>query len=183
MMFDGLADARGYIFIPDEPPASVEALNARYEKLVAGCSPDGTELWRNWVIRDRESDTLVGYTQATIRDRLAFIAYQVFPAHGYRASRPLRFEQRSTNCSEKTRSTRSARWSTHGTLRRSGFSKSWAFFAQGRYLTPTTTRGAPATNTSSFCIELSGRLQRPRHSEFPDDLEVRDRARSLNRGS
>ena len=78
-MFEGLADPAGYIFLPDDPPVSVEALRSRYDRQLIGGSPDGTETWLNWVVRNRENDALVGYTQATVRDRIADIGYHVFP--------------------------------------------------------------------------------------------------------
>lgn len=78
-MFAGLADAAGYVFLPEDPPESPEALRTRYEQLCAGVSPDGEEVWRNWVVRSCDAGTLVGYTQATIRDRRALLGYHIFP--------------------------------------------------------------------------------------------------------
>ncbi|WP_245641745.1 GNAT family N-acetyltransferase [Nonomuraea candida] len=53
-------------------PLGPEELRARYERLVAG--PPG---WRNWVIRLRAEDRLVGYVQATIEGRTAEIAWVI----------------------------------------------------------------------------------------------------------
>ncbi len=78
-MFEGLADPAGYLFLPGDPPASIEALRSRYDRLVVGRSLDGAETWLNWVVRDRENDALIGYTQATIRVRRAEVAYHIFP--------------------------------------------------------------------------------------------------------
>ena len=80
-MFEGLADPAGYVFLPDDPPRSIEDLQSRIDRQVIGRSPDGAETWLNWVIRDRENNALVGYTQATIRDRSADIGYHVFPTY------------------------------------------------------------------------------------------------------
>jgi RimJ/RimL family protein N-acetyltransferase len=80
-MFAGLSDPRAYAFIPDEPPSDVDALRARYAVLARGGSRDGSELWLNWVIRRRADGALLGYTQATVRDGTAQVAYLVFPPH------------------------------------------------------------------------------------------------------
>src|SRR4051812_24533721 len=57
-------------------PATLEALRARYERLVAG-SPDPTVSWCNWVLRLREDGTLVGTVQATVVGDVAEIAWVV----------------------------------------------------------------------------------------------------------
>ena len=73
-------------------PASVDALWQRYQWQSVGRSPDGSEGWLNWVVRDRRSGTAVGTVQATLsRDdgRLAAeLAWVVATAHqrrGYAA--------------------------------------------------------------------------------------------------
>jgi RimJ/RimL family protein N-acetyltransferase len=48
-------------------PASAERLRARFTRQVAGRSPDGRDLWLNWVVRLRESGAAVGTMQATVR--------------------------------------------------------------------------------------------------------------------
>ncbi|MFC4010156.1 GNAT family N-acetyltransferase [Nonomuraea purpurea] len=53
-------------------PLTPEELRARYERLVAG--PPG---WRNWVVRVREEDRLVGYVQATIDGEVAEVAWVI----------------------------------------------------------------------------------------------------------
>lgn len=80
-MFAGLSDARAYAYIPDTPPESVAALAADYAELEAGLSPDGKEIWLNWVLKRLEHSDFAGYVQATIlRDEAALvIAYHVFP--------------------------------------------------------------------------------------------------------
>jgi RimJ/RimL family protein N-acetyltransferase/predicted N-acetyltransferase YhbS len=62
-----LADERLYSFIGGRPP-SLNELRARYERLAAGRSADGTEEWHNWIIRRRPDGRAVGTAQATIRD-------------------------------------------------------------------------------------------------------------------
>lgn len=65
-------------FLDAAPPASVEALRERYRFLEARGSPDGTQRWWNWVIRDGEA--AVGFVQATVFEpERAWIAYVVDP--------------------------------------------------------------------------------------------------------
>ena len=64
------------------PPASVEWLRARYEKLETRRSADGSEQWLNWVIR-MTGTGLIGYVQATLHaDGSAAIAYEMSSAGG-----------------------------------------------------------------------------------------------------
>ena len=62
------------------PPASMEWLRARYEKLETRRSADGSEQWLNWVIRMTGAG-LIGYVQATLHaDGSAAIAYEMSSA-------------------------------------------------------------------------------------------------------
>jgi [ribosomal protein S5]-alanine N-acetyltransferase len=80
-LFAPLSDARLYTHIPQEPPASLQALRERLAWLSARRSPKGDELWLNWVICDAHSGAYIGRVQATVRgDAPAYIAYEVFPA-------------------------------------------------------------------------------------------------------
>lgn len=75
-MYAVLTDPAIYEF-ENEPPASVDALLERYRKLESGCSPDGTQLWLNWVVRLRSDGNAIGYVQATVlADAKALIAYE-----------------------------------------------------------------------------------------------------------
>lgn len=80
-MYEGLRDPRAYDFIPDLPPASVEALARRYTLLARQASPDGAEIWLNWAIGAAHGAPFAGYVQATVRpaQAAASIAYLVFP--------------------------------------------------------------------------------------------------------
>ncbi len=61
----------------NQPPASVEWLRERFRRLESRCSPDGGELWLNWVIRLPSSE-LIGYVQATVKpNATAAIAYEL----------------------------------------------------------------------------------------------------------
>lgn len=71
-----------YAFIPQEPPESIAWLEARYSRLEQRRSPDGSEIWLNWVVRRRDDLISVGTVEATIRaDRMALLAYTIFTAH------------------------------------------------------------------------------------------------------
>jgi ribosomal-protein-alanine N-acetyltransferase len=69
-----------YTFIPDVPPASLEALENRYHRWERRASPDGHEIWLNWAARLRATGEWVGTFQSTImEDRQALLAYMIFP--------------------------------------------------------------------------------------------------------
>ncbi len=81
-----------YRFIPRDPPPALDSLTARYAILATRHSPDGQELWLNWVLRQREigvceTGVYVGTVEATVYpNRTAALAYQVFPSfwhHGF----------------------------------------------------------------------------------------------------
>jgi RimJ/RimL family protein N-acetyltransferase len=75
-MFAVLSDPAIYEF-ENSPPASEAWLMERFRKLESRRSPDGSELWLNWVIR-LPSDKLAGYVQATVRPNdLAQVAYEM----------------------------------------------------------------------------------------------------------
>ncbi len=79
-MFAVLSDPRIYEY-ENAPPASLEWLRTRFEKLESRRSADGREQWLNWVIRVPGTG-LVGYVQATVRaDGSAGIAYELASAH------------------------------------------------------------------------------------------------------
>jgi RimJ/RimL family protein N-acetyltransferase len=60
-----LADPELYTFTGGTPP-TVDELRARYRRQVVGCSPDGTQLWRNWIVRPAGTEEPVGFVQATV---------------------------------------------------------------------------------------------------------------------
>src|SRR5688572_33463871 len=66
MLFEGLRDDRLYDLIDEDPPASVEALRARYEVLARRRSPDGRQAWLNWAVWSNPEARYVGYVQATV---------------------------------------------------------------------------------------------------------------------
>ena len=80
-LLPGLSDPAAYAFLPGDPPADLPALQTRILRQTAGRSPDGTALWLNWVIRRDADAALLGYTQATVTNDEATVAYHVFPPH------------------------------------------------------------------------------------------------------
>jgi RimJ/RimL family protein N-acetyltransferase len=72
-----------YEFISDRPPQSVDELRKRYQTLAKGSSPDGSETWLNWIVRDSVSGTAMGYVQATVskETKIAQIAYVLNPGY------------------------------------------------------------------------------------------------------
>ncbi|WP_321785227.1 GNAT family N-acetyltransferase [Paraburkholderia sp. J94] len=79
ILFEGLSDPAAYRYIPQDPPASMDALRARYRKLEGRRSPDASEAWLNWALIGHDGRAH-GYVQATIQlaSREAWIAYFVF---------------------------------------------------------------------------------------------------------
>ena len=74
-LFAVLAEPALYEFIEEDPPASVELLRERFARSESRRSPDGSQQWLNWVVRD-ESLNVAGYVQATVAaDLQAHIAY------------------------------------------------------------------------------------------------------------
>jgi RimJ/RimL family protein N-acetyltransferase len=78
-------DARLHRYIGGAPAGEGE-LRRRYARQVTGRSPDGDELWLNWMVRHRASGELVGTVQATVRDRprgggVAELAWTVATQH------------------------------------------------------------------------------------------------------
>ena len=79
-MFDVLADPAICEF-ENAPPASAQALRARYQRLESRCSPDGREQWLNWVLRLPDA-ALAGYVQATVLPSgVALVAYELASRH------------------------------------------------------------------------------------------------------
>jgi len=54
-----------YEFTGGAPPTRAE-LRGRYARLAAGHSPDGSQEWWNWIMRQRDPVAAVGTVQATI---------------------------------------------------------------------------------------------------------------------
>lgn len=75
-MFAVLDDVRLHTFIGGAPLA-LDGLRARYARLEAGVSNDGSEGWLNWTVRENENGAAVGTTQATVRGTHADISWVI----------------------------------------------------------------------------------------------------------
>jgi len=79
-VLSALQDPAIYTWIPEDPPTE-EGLQRRYDFLEGGRSPDGEELWLNWVAFLGESMTPVGTFQATLpKGEDGSFAYIIFPS-------------------------------------------------------------------------------------------------------
>lgn len=79
-MFVVLSDPAIYEF-ENKPPSSEAWLANRYARLERRVSPDGSQIWLNWVVRIPNGG-LVGYVQATvIPSGSALIAYELASRH------------------------------------------------------------------------------------------------------
>jgi ribosomal-protein-alanine N-acetyltransferase len=85
-MFGVLSDPQIYRHLDYGPPQSVEHLRQVYTKLEPRQSPDGSQLWLNWVVYRREAEPM-GYVQATVfHPGTAWVAYVLsskYWGHGY----------------------------------------------------------------------------------------------------
>ena len=92
-LFPVLSDPHLYEFLDEQPPASVAALRERFAKSQSQRSPDGSEHWLNWVVRD-EAGVVAGQIQATLfPDTTANVAYVFARSHWGRCIAFLSVEQ------------------------------------------------------------------------------------------
>jgi RimJ/RimL family protein N-acetyltransferase len=77
IMFPILSDSRLYAFTGGSPPVSEESLAAIYTARESRRSPDGAELWLNWLLWEREGGEGIGYAQATVHAAHAYVAWVV----------------------------------------------------------------------------------------------------------
>lgn len=75
-MAEVLADPSLGEHVEGRPP-SAEYLAHRYEILSSRRSPNGRELWLNWVIRLDSERRAVGFVQATVGEQVAALAWVV----------------------------------------------------------------------------------------------------------
>jgi uncharacterized protein YhfF/RimJ/RimL family protein N-acetyltransferase len=76
-LFPVLAEPALYHFIDEAPPTSVQALRDKLARSESRKSPDGTEHWLNWVVRD-DTGQVAGYVQATVAANLdTHVAYAI----------------------------------------------------------------------------------------------------------
>jgi RimJ/RimL family protein N-acetyltransferase len=74
--FEALQTPSLYAYWPGEPPESLSWLEARYGRLALRRSPDGSQTWLNWAVRERATGALAGTLQSTVLgDGTALLAY------------------------------------------------------------------------------------------------------------
>lgn len=71
-----LADPSLYLFTGGTPPGP-EELRRRYDAQAIGASPDGSQRWLNWIVRDRASGGAVGFVQATVEEAAGALAAEL----------------------------------------------------------------------------------------------------------
>jgi [ribosomal protein S5]-alanine N-acetyltransferase len=78
-MFALLCDPALYRYLDHPPPPTVEHLREVYAGVEKRLSPDGSQVWLNWVVR-RPGEAPLGYVQATVMaNHTAWVGY-VFSA-------------------------------------------------------------------------------------------------------
>lgn len=79
LIYEQLQDERLYKFIPQNSPRSLQALETRYLTLSSRLSPNGQEVWLNWVMRLCDI-VYIGLLEATVyTNHTAELAYMIFP--------------------------------------------------------------------------------------------------------
>ena len=81
IMFPILSDAKLHEFTGGSPPSSEESLAEVYAARESRRSPDGKQLWLNWLIWQSEREEGVGFTQATVHPTHAYVAWVVGTQH------------------------------------------------------------------------------------------------------
>lgn len=76
-LFEVLKDPKIYIYIPEDPPTSEEALSNKFDVLSKGAPAHLDEIWLNYALFDSEIAQYIGTLQATIfmNDKKASVAY------------------------------------------------------------------------------------------------------------
>lgn len=74
-MFRILKDPASYEYVTSSPPVDVAALTRQYEFWEGRRSPDGSELWLNWVLRPQGQEELIGHLQAGVLPDHADVAW------------------------------------------------------------------------------------------------------------
>lgn len=87
-LFPVLSDARLHEYIGGEPPISEESLAQSYSIRVKQDSPDGKQVWLNWVIREHCSGAAIGFVQALVEDEQTLVGWLIgvnWQSQGYAA--------------------------------------------------------------------------------------------------
>lgn len=76
-MVEVLAPRDLYAYYPEQPSPTLAELRATYERQTRGHSHDGTEIWHNWIARQRSTGEAIGFIQVTTTGHLAEIAWVI----------------------------------------------------------------------------------------------------------
>ncbi len=85
-LFALLTDPEIHVFTGGRPPASADDVRERIRRRESRRSPAGDELWLNWTLRLRQTQSVVGYLQAGVTQGKADLAWVVgvpFQRRGY----------------------------------------------------------------------------------------------------
>ena len=86
VVLPSMQDPTIYEHLPTDPPTA-EALQKKYDFWAKRRSPDGQELWLNWIAFLRDSETPVAAFQATVphgeEGALGYIVFRPFWRQGY----------------------------------------------------------------------------------------------------
>jgi RimJ/RimL family protein N-acetyltransferase len=77
-IFEAIQAPSLYTYIPQEPPSDLSVLRTRYTRWAQRASPDGSEIWLNYAVREQGNPQYVGTVQATVAAK-TYIAYEIFP--------------------------------------------------------------------------------------------------------
>jgi len=88
-LFALLTDPEIHVFTGGRPPASADDVRERIRRRESRRSPAGDELWLNWTLRLRQTQSVVGYLQAGVTQGKADLAWVVGVPFQRRAT-PLR---------------------------------------------------------------------------------------------
>jgi RimJ/RimL family protein N-acetyltransferase len=85
-----LADRALYAYYDDEASPNLAELRSRYSRQSVGSSPDGSEVWHNWILRDLATGEVAGFVQATVAGvdgrvtaELAWVVGTAYQGRGY----------------------------------------------------------------------------------------------------
>jgi RimJ/RimL family protein N-acetyltransferase len=80
-MFEVLSDPELHRYLDHPPPPSIEHLRGVYASVQTRMSPDGSQLWLNWIVR-LPGQPPIGYVQATVAsDGVAWVGYLFSKEH------------------------------------------------------------------------------------------------------
>ena len=79
-MFAVLSEPELYRYLDYPPPPSLEHLRGVYARVEGRTSPDGKQLWLNWIAKP-PGQAAVGYVQLTVESRIAWVGFVFSSKH------------------------------------------------------------------------------------------------------